>query len=244
MVERLSGKAAIVTGASRGIGRATAVALGREGAAILLAARSLEGLKETAGEVRAAGGKAEIVQADLSEPDSARKIVDAAKGKWGRLDLLINNAGVTHSASLEETAVEDWDKCMAVNARGPFLLCKEALGLLRQGAGGLIINIGSVVSVKGYPRQSAYTASKHALRGMTMSLAQELRGSNVGVRLICTGGVDTEMVGRVRPDINKAELIWPDEIADLVVYLATHKGRGVVDEIHMRRASSSPWFVC
>jgi NAD(P)-dependent dehydrogenase (short-subunit alcohol dehydrogenase family) len=114
--------------------------------------------------------------------------------------------------------------------------------LLRKSDSAHIVNIASVVGIKGYPLQSAYTASKHALRGMTMSLAEELRGSNIRVHLLCPGGVNTDMVDRVRPDIAKDELIKPHEIAELVLYLVTHKGNAVMDELRIRRATSPPWF--
>jgi NADP-dependent 3-hydroxy acid dehydrogenase YdfG len=114
--------------------------------------------------------------------------------------------------------------------------------LLRAAKVAHIVNISSVVGVKGYPLQSAYTASKHALRGMSIALAEELRGSAVRVHVICPGGVDTEMAGRVRPDIDKTELIGPSEIAELVLYLVAHEGNAVVDEIHVRRVTSRPWF--
>jgi len=243
MGKSLAGKVAIVTGASRGIGRAISVALGGEGASVVLAARAVAKLEEVAEEVKEAGGEAEIVVTELREEDSIKNLVRAISEKFGRLDVLINNAGVTHSAALPETATEDWDRCMQVNSRAPFILCREALPLLREAEAGFIINIASVVGVKGYPLQSAYTASKHALRGMTISLAEELRGSSVRVHLLCPGGVDTEMVGSVRPDINKEDLIGAGEIAELVLYLFTHKGNAVMDELHIRRAASAPWFV-
>lgn len=242
MAKELVGKVAIVTGASRGIGRAISVALAGEGAAVVLAARSIEKLEETAEQVSKAGGQAQIVVTELTEEDSIKNLVKATEQKFGRLDILVNNAGVTHSAPLAETATQDWEKCMQVNARAPFILCREALGLLRKAEAGCIINMASVVGVKGYPLQSAYTSSKHALRGMTISLAEELRGSNVRVHLLCPGGVDTDMVGNVRPDIKKEDLIGPDEIAELVLYLVTHKGNAVIDELRIRRAASGPWF--
>jgi NAD(P)-dependent dehydrogenase (short-subunit alcohol dehydrogenase family) len=113
---------------------------------------------------------------------------------------------------------------------------------LRKSQAAYIINIASVVGVKGYPLQSAYTSSKHALRGMTISLAEELRDSNIRMHLLCPGGANTDMVGSVRPDIPKEELIQPEEIAELVVYLVTHKGNAVMDELRIRRATSAPWF--
>ena len=243
MAKQLTGKVAIVTGASRGIGRAISIALAAEGATVVLAARSIENLMETAKLVKEASGEAEVVATELTDEDSIRNLVGATQERFGRLDMLVNNAGVTHSAKLDETTTADWEKCMSVNARAPFILCREALPLLRKGEAGYIINISSVVGVKGYPLQSAYTSSKHALRGMTISLAEELRGSNVRVHLICPGGVDTDMVGNVRPDIKKGELMRPEEIAELVVYLVTHKGNAVMDELHIRRATASPWFV-
>jgi 3-oxoacyl-[acyl-carrier protein] reductase len=242
MAGHLAGKVAIVTGASRGIGRAISVMLAQEGATVVLSARSIQQLQITAEQVAKAGGTAHIIYVELTEEKSIRNLVQVTGEKLGRLDILVNNAGVTHSAPLEQTSTEDWDRCISINARAPFILCREALPLLKKSPAAYIINIASVVGVKGYPLQSAYTASKHALRGMTMSLAEELRGSNVRVHVLCPGGADTDMVGSVRPDIAKDELIKPQEIAELVLYLVTHKGSAVVDELRIRRATSSPWF--
>ena len=242
MAGQLAGKVAIVTGASRGIGRAISVALAQEAATIVLAARSIQQLQITAEQVTKAGGEARIVHVELTEEQSIRNLIQVTGEKLGRLDILVNNAGVTHSAELGQTSTEDWQRCISINATAPFILCREALPLLKKSKAAYIINIASVVGVKGYPLQSAYTASKHALRGMTMSLAEELRGSDIRVHLLCPGGVDTDMVDSVRPDIAKDELIKPEEIAELVLYLVTHKGNAVVDELRIRRATSSPWF--
>lgn len=242
MPEQLTGKVAIVTGASRGIGRAISIALAQEAATVVLAARALDKLQETADQVTTAGGKPEIVVTDLAEEESIKNLVKVTGEKFGRLDILVNNAGVTHSARLEETATKDWERCFEVNARAPFILCREALPLLKKAEAAYIINIASVVGVKGYPLQSAYTASKHALRGMTISLAEELNRSSIRVHLLCPGGVDTELVQKVRPDIKKQDLMQPEEIAELVLYLVTHKGNAIIDELHIRRASSTPWF--
>ena len=242
MEKRLTRKVAIVTGASRGIGRAICIALAEEGATVVLAARSIEKLKEVADQVGQAGGKAEIVITELAEEESIKNLVKVTSEKFGRLDILVNNAGVTASAKLEETQTADWDRCFRINARAPFILCREALPLLKKAEAAYIVNIASVVGVKGYPLQSAYTASKHALRGMTISLAKELRGSNIRVHLLCPGGVKTDLIQKIRPDIKTDELMAPEEIAELVLYLVTHKGNAVIDELHIRRASSSPWF--
>ncbi|MCU0913112.1 MAG: SDR family oxidoreductase [Planctomycetes bacterium] len=242
MAGRLDGKVAIVTGGSRGIGRAISVALAGQGAAVVLAARTPATLAEAADLIRQAGGRAEPVVTELADEQSIRNLIRVTTQQFGRLDILVNNAGITHSARLEETRTEDLDRCWAINARAPYLLCREALPLLRQSSAGCIVNISSVVGVKGYRLQSAYTASKHALRGMTMALAEELHGTGIRVHVVCPGAVDTGMVGNVRPDIRKEELISPDEVAELVLHLVSHRGNAVVDELHIRRATSSPWF--
>ena len=240
--KKLKGKIALVTGASRGIGAAISCALAAEKATVVLAARAMDKLQETAELVEKAGGTAEIIELELTDETSIKDCIKAINDKFSRLDILVNNAGITHSAKLEETTTQDFDRCMAVNARGPFIMCRQALALLRKSESAAIVNISSVVGIKGYPLQSAYTASKHALRGMTMSLAEELKNTNIRVHLLCPGGVNTDMVSRVRPDIKKDELIQPAEIAELVIYLLTHKGNAVIDELRIRRATANPWF--
>ena len=238
----LDGKTAIVTGASRGIGKCIALHLAKMGAEVVLAARSKNLLEQTAEQIRCDGGKAEVALLELEDENSINSLVEFTENKFGKLDILVNNAGITHCALLEDTRTEDWDKIMSTNARGPFILCRQALRLLKKSPHAKIINIASVVGVKGYPEQSAYTASKHALRGMSISLANELRDTNIRVHVICPGGVDTEIVSKVRPDLKKDELIAPEEVAELVGYLAAHRGKGVVDELHIRRETADPWF--
>jgi NAD(P)-dependent dehydrogenase (short-subunit alcohol dehydrogenase family) len=242
MTGKLTDKIAIVTGASRGIGRAISIALARQGVTVVLAARDISKLKETAEIIDAAGGNSLIVTTDLLNEDSIKNLVHKTKDQFGQLDILINNAGVTHSAKLEDTTTEAWQQCMQVNATAPFILCRQAMPLLKKSQTSYIINISSVVGVKGYPLQCAYTASKHALRGMTMSLAEELNGTNVRVHLICPGGVDTELIPQVRPDLKSQDLMRPEEIAELVIYLVTHDGISFIDELHIRRSTSKPWF--
>jgi len=238
----LQNKVAIVTGASRGIGRAIAIELTRNGATVVLAARTKELLEKIANEIHKSGGQAIPVFLNLEQESSIKALIGTVEAKLGHLDILVNNAGITHSTLLEKTTTEDWDRLIRVNARGPFILCREALPLLKKAPRGYIVNISSVVGVKGYAMQSAYTASKHAIRGMSIALAQELRDTNIRVHVLCPGGVDTDMVGKVRPDIKKDELIKPEEIAEIVLYLLTHRGNAVIDDLHIRRASAAPWF--
>jgi 3-oxoacyl-[acyl-carrier protein] reductase len=231
---------AIVTGASRGIGAAIARALAGEGAQVALVARSADDLEDVRAGIEAAGGTAWAVPADMAREDEVRRAVQAAVAHGGRVDILVNCAGIGVFAPLAETTLEDWDRVMAVNARGPFLMCREALP--HMSAGGCIINIASVVGVKGYVRQGAYTASKHALLGMTKVLAQEVQPRGIRVHAVCPGGVDTDMVASARPDLDRSDLMTPDEVADIVLFLIHQPGRAVVDQINVRRATSAPWF--
>ena len=241
-MDQLNGQVAIVTGAGKGIGREISLALAGAQAAVVLAARTQADLDAVAAEINTAGGQALPIVTDLADEQAIQNLVAATQQRFGRLDILVNNAGVTYAAPLESTPTQDWDHVMAVNARGPYILCRTALPLLKQAPRGVIINIASVVGVKGYANQTLYGSSKHALRGMSIALAEELKNDNLRVHVICPGGVATDLVRQVRPDIPTAELIGPQEIAELVLYLAAHQGTGVVDEIHIRRSTSSPWF--
>ena len=130
---------------------------------------------------------------------------------------------------------------MDINARGPYLLCRYAIPYLRNGNTSFIINIGSVVSHKGYADQAIYTATKHALLGMSKSLARELQPDNIRVHMICPGGVATDLVSQARPDLEQSVLMQPQDIADAVLFLVTRRSNAVIDEINLRRAASTPW---
>jgi 3-oxoacyl-[acyl-carrier protein] reductase len=237
----LAGKVALVTGAGRGIGRAVAEALAAQGAAVALAARTPEQLNQTRTAIERSGGKAISVPTDICREDDVRRLVETALNAYDRLDIVINNAAVGRFGPLERMSVEDWDLVMAVNARGPFLVCRETIPHLRKQPVSWIVNIGSVVSVKGYVNQSAYSASKHALLGMTKALARELQPDNIRVHAVCPGGVDTEFVGAARPDLDRSVLITPAEVAQTVLMLLSQSGNAVIDEIHIRRAAATPW---
>jgi 3-oxoacyl-[acyl-carrier protein] reductase len=237
----LQGKVAIVTGAGRGIGRSIALSLARNGARVSLAARTESELKAVQAEVEAFGGQAASFPTDVSRESEVIALVRNTVESFDRLDILINNAGIGVFGPLVETTTEQWERVMAINARGPFLLCREAIPYLKQQDQAFIINITSVVGVKGYTNQAAYSASKHAVMGMTKALAKEVQSDGIRVHAICPGGVDTQLGGQARPDLERSVLIQPEEIADIVLFLVTRQGNAVMDEIHVRRATSTPW---
>jgi 3-oxoacyl-[acyl-carrier protein] reductase len=229
---------ALITGASRGIGRAIAVALSGAGYDCALSARSAEALAESAA---LCPGRTETFAADLSAAGAPEELADAVVGKMGRVDVLVNNAGAALSKPFEETNTADWDALMALNARSPFLLTRALLPALRRSETATIVNIGSVVSHKGYQLQAAYAASKHALAGWTKSLAGEVAPEGIRVHLVTPGGVATEMVLGVRPDIDPEDLIRPEEIAEAVLFLVEKRGNAVIDELRIHRKGKAPF---
>jgi 3-oxoacyl-[acyl-carrier protein] reductase len=235
-------KVAIVTGASRGIGKAIALALASEGVIVVATARSEKSLQQVHREIETRGGTVHTVAAELALPSSPQHIVEQTITGCGRLDILINNAGIVVQGPLIETSLEQWDQVIAVNARAPFLLCKEAVPQMKAVGGGTIIQIASVIGVKGYVNQGAYTASKHALMGMSKVLAQEVQPDNIRVHTILPGGVATDMIAGVRPDLDPSELMAPQDIAEIVLFLLKHRSNAVVDTVQVRRATSAPWF--
>jgi len=242
MTNSLEGRVALVTGASRGIGRAIALRLAEEGAHVTLLARSGDDLDQVVSEIMAGGGSAAAAVADVADEAQVRHAVCDLVAREGGIDILVNCAGIGVFGPIAETSTEDWDRVMAVNARGPFLLCREAVPAMSGREGAVIINISSVVGVKGYVNQGAYTASKHALMGMTKVLSQELQPLGIRVHTICPGGVDTDMVANARPDLDRSVLMTTCEIAEIALFLITQRGNAIVDQINVRRAVSSPWF--
>lgn len=240
-MEQLRGKTALITGASRGIGRAIAVQLAKCGVNIALCGRDIDKLTELEIELKSFGVFTLICGGDITDPDIIMKTIEVAAYHFGGIDILINNAGIAMPNSIEQSTAEDFDLHIAINARAPFLFCKYAIPHLRKSSLPTIINLSSVVGYKGYINQGIYTASKHALIGFTKVLAQELHKDGIRVHVLAPGGVDTDMVASTRPDINRNELIAPEEIAQIVEFLLTHRGNAVIDEINIRRASNSPW---
>jgi len=237
----LTGKIALVTGAGRGIGKAISLALASAGAHVVLTARTEPQITSLAEQITKAGGSATAIPADVSLERDIEGVFKQVAQKLGRLDVLVNNAGIGIFGQTAEFAVESLDATFATNVRGPFVCCREALKLMLPAKSGYIINISSVVGFKGYPNQAAYTASKHAIMGLTKALAAEVNSQGIRVSAILPGGVDTDMVGDARPDLKREHLLQPDDIAQTVMYLLSLSERAAVDQIYVRRRNSAPF---
>lgn len=225
----LSGQVALVTGAGRGIGRAIALALAEAGArvAINYNTSALAAL-ELAAEIAAAGGEARAWQADVSETDQAAALVDNVLQHFGRLDILVNNAGITRDNLLLRMGEEDWDRVLAVNLKGYFNCCKAAIRPMTRARRGRIINIASVVGLRGNAGQVNYAAAKAGVIGLTKSLAREVGSRNITVNAIAPGFIETDMTRALTRDIREqmlkniplGRLGEPADVAGLAVFLA------------------------
>lgn len=237
----LQNRSALVTGGGRGIGKAIGLMLGRAGARVFLAARTESELEAAAAEISHEGGTAQIVCSDISVEQEIVSLFGRIKEAAGRLDVLVNNAGLGIYGPAADFSAENLDRVLAVNLRGTFLCCREAMKLMIPAGKGYIINISSVVGFKGYPDQAAYTAAKHGIMGLTKSLAAEGQEHGIRVSAVLPGGVDTRMVRQARPDLDRAELLQPADVAAAVEYLLSLSDRAAVDQIYIRRANSKPF---
>lgn len=228
-------KTAIITGASSGIGRSIALQLAKLAYSLVITGRDDEKLSRLKDSIEENGTDCLTIAADLGNAEAASQIVEKTMDRFGQIDVLVNNAGVAHAAPILETDKEVWDHLFGINARAPFLLCRDSVPHLKRSKNPVIINIGSVVGFKGYSGQAAYAASKHALTGFTKVLAKEVQQDGIQVHLISPGGVNTPMATEMRPDINTDDLILPEEIAELVEFLVTRKGKGTIDHFYVRR---------
>lgn len=243
METRLLGKVLVLTGAGGGIGRAVAEKLAGHGMkTVLLGGRNEKKLGETRALVEK-HAPCLVLPGNLADPDFIASGVAEAVRAFGGVDVLVNNAGAAQSTPFEEVSLAEFDRLMAVNVRAPFCLTQACLPHLRRSAEPSIVNICSVVAHAGYPLQSIYSASKHALLGMTKSLAREYYKENIRVHAVCPGGVYTDMVRLSRPDLGPEGMIQPEEIADIVEFLLLRRGSAVIDEILVHRVNKEPFLV-
>lgn len=226
----LDGKIAIVTGAGRGIGRAISIELAGQGAIVFGGARTLESLQETASFISGSGrGEFVPLQLDVSDEADVKRCFEVA-GQRGPVQILVNNAGVGSPAPLLDISLADWEGQMAINARGMFLMTREAARVMCPRGSGDVINLSSLAGKRPVPGFSAYSASKFAAVGFTEAVARELRKSGVRVTSLCPGAVATDLRKAAAPNEDAAAITQPEQIAGLVSFLLT-QGFGARDLI-------------
>jgi 3-oxoacyl-[acyl-carrier protein] reductase len=202
----LAGRVAIVTGASRGIGRAIALQLAQEGADVALAARTAEALAGTKAAVEALGRRTALLALDVADSKAVQEGVKRVADELGRLDIVVNNAGLTKDGLVMRMSDEDWDAVLDVDLKGVFLFCRASLRALLKSPAGRIVNISSIVGLTGNAGQANYAAAKSGLFGFTRSLARELGGRRVTVNAVCPGFIETDMTAGLSDEIRQASL--------------------------------------
>lgn len=232
----LSGRRALVTGASRGIGRATALALAGAGARVAVGHSRSEGdAAEVAAEIRRNGGEALVVQADVADAAAVAAMFGRLKEAWGGVDILVNNAGVSHDGLLMMLPEAAWDATIDVNLKGAFLCARQALRAMIAGRWGRVINVVSPAAFLGKEGAGAYAASKGGLVSLSRSLAREVARHGITVNCVCPGFIDTQMTSRLPPDerrraeerIPLRRFGTPAEVAEAIVFLASDRARYV-----------------
>jgi 3-oxoacyl-[acyl-carrier protein] reductase len=235
----LEGQAALVTGASRGLGRAIAQALAAQGASIAAVARSEDALKDTLESIRSGGGTAEAFPVDVAESDAVDAVVDKASTRFGKIDVLVNNAGVTRDGLLMRMKTEDWDTVINTNLKGAFHFTRPVGRIMVKQRSGRIINISSVIGLMGNAGQANYAASKAGLIGFSKSVAREFASRGITCNVVCPGFIETDMTKDLSDELKKKllekiplqRLGQPDDIAGVVAFLCSPAASYITGQI-------------
>jgi NAD(P)-dependent dehydrogenase (short-subunit alcohol dehydrogenase family) len=235
---RLNGKVAIVTGSSRGIGQAIALRLAKEGARVVVNSRKLDGTEETVNLIKKAGGTAVGIAADVSDAKQVQSLVSQAVKRFGRLDIMVNNAGVADEAPLTKMTTEEWNSMIAVDLTGVFLGVQAAAKAMKNG--GAIVNTSSIAALVGFPQTAHYSAAKGGVRSLTQEAAVEL-GPKIRVNAVAPGIIDTEMTKSIKEDpaqlkammgrITLKRLGKPEDIANAVAFLASDEASYITGQL-------------
>lgn len=238
MSAALDGKVALVTGGGRGLGAAICRALAQDGAGVAVADLDLGRAKALAGEL---GGKACAIRVDVGDEDECARALAETVERLGRLDVLVNNAGVDYTLPLEELTVEQWDRVVRTNLRGPFLLARGAAAIMKRQGGGHIVNIASTAAKRAWPNASAYHASKWGLLGFSHALHAELRPQRIKVSAVVAGGMRTPFLLDRFPDLDPGVLQDPANVAATVRFLLTQPEETVIPEVMVIPMRESSW---
>jgi len=236
----LSGKVALVTGASRGIGRATAVRLAQDGAKVALNfASNVAKAEEVKREIEAAGSEAMLLQGDVSKLDVVTDLVNKTIDAWGRLDILVNNAGIARDNLLLKMSEDDFDKVIATNLKGVFNCTKAVTKIMMKQRGGRIVNMSSVVALRGNVSQANYAAAKAGIIGLTKSAARELASRGVTVNAVAPGFIDTDMTAALSEKVKEVLLKeipagrmgTPEDVANAVAFLVSDQAAYITGQV-------------
>jgi NAD(P)-dependent dehydrogenase (short-subunit alcohol dehydrogenase family) len=240
-VGRLAGKTAFITGSASGIGRATALLFAREGAAVTVADFNDEGGNETARMITAEGGTAKFTHTDVTSEEDVREAIAATVNGSGRLDVLVNDAGIVHMAGAVDTKVEDWERVLNTNLRGMFFTCKYAIPHMQQNGGGAIVNIASIGSLVGILAHAAYNASKGGVVALSRQMAVDYGPSNIRVNCVAPTATDTPLIRKAGAGRRTLQAIadghplrriaQPEDIANAVLFLASDEARCITGAV-------------
>ncbi|HKW76634.1 MAG TPA: SDR family NAD(P)-dependent oxidoreductase [Terriglobales bacterium] len=229
----LKNKIALVTGGGRGIGAAIAEQLAELGAAVIICGRTTATLEKTVREISNRGGQCEAMSCDVAEWNSVSSLADQVKQRFRKVNVLVNNAGIGgFGGPLHKLPLEQWDAVLNTNLRGVFYMTRAFVPLLLAAGGGHIINISSIAGKNALPNGAAYAASKWGLNGLSYSVAEELRGQNIRVAIVCPGSTHTELSPHAGKDPRK--MLQPEDVAHAVAMLVTQSPQSFVSELVMR----------